>query len=97
MGLRSSDSADGDRNGADRKLVLAALGVVLLACSTEGWLNGTMAIVVRIVTFAAALCLMIPEGYTDVVGVGLAVGIFIYQRWRNGSDPGAKIPSAARA
>ncbi len=28
MGIRSSDSADGDRNGADRKLVLAALGVV---------------------------------------------------------------------
>ena len=51
----------------------------------------------RILTFAAALCLMIPEGYTDIVGIALAIGIFIFQRLRNGSDPGAKIPSAARA
>ena len=28
MSIRSSDSADGDRNGANRKLVLSALGVV---------------------------------------------------------------------
>jgi TRAP transporter 4TM/12TM fusion protein len=75
----------------------AALGVVLLACSTEGWMNGPLIAPLRLVVFAAALCLMIPEGFTDIVGVVLAVAIFAYQRWHHGADPAAKIPSASRA
>lgn len=71
----------------------AALGVILLACSTEGWFNGPLPIVLRVLCFAAALCLMIPEGYTDIAGLILGGAIFAYQRWRHGGDPGAKIPS----
>lgn len=74
----------------------AALGVTLLACSTEGWLNGPLAIPLRLIAFAAALCLMIPEGITDIVGLVAGGALFAFQRFRHGRDPGAKIPSASR-
>ena len=75
----------------------ASAGVFFLACSTEGWLNGTLPMVLRVILFAGAICLIIPEPITDTIGITIGVAIWIYQRIRHGADPGAKIPSPAKA
>lgn len=72
----------------------AALGVVLLATSTEGWLNGVVAPALRPVLFVAALCLITPGTYTDLIGLALGIGVFVYQRIRHGARPGDKVPLA---
>ena len=74
-------------------LISASIGVYFLACSTEGWINGPLATPLRVVLFAAALCLMVPEVYTDVGGILVGVGVFAYQRMRHGANPADKIPS----
>jgi TRAP transporter 4TM/12TM fusion protein len=74
-------------------LVTAAIGVYFLACATEGWLNGRLALPLRIVLGAAALCLMVPEIYTDIGGLAAGVAVTAYQRWRHGANPADKIPS----
>jgi TRAP transporter 4TM/12TM fusion protein len=71
----------------------ASIGVYFLACATEGWINGPLALPLRFVLAAAALCLMIPEIYTDIGGIVIGVAVFAYQRWRHGPNPADKIPS----
>lgn len=73
----------------------ASAGVFFLACSTEGWLNGPLAWPLRILLFAGAICLITPETITDMVGIAIGAGIWVFQRLRHGADPGAKIPSPA--
>lgn len=73
--------------------VTAALGVFFLASSTEGWLNGPLNPLLRLVVFGAAICLIVPEGVTDLVGLGLGGAIFAFQRFRHGARPGDKIPA----
>jgi TRAP transporter 4TM/12TM fusion protein len=78
-------------------LLTAALGVVLLACSTEGWLRGPLAGVPRAVLFVAALGLMTPEPVTDAVGLVVAAAVWAWQRRRPGRDPGARVPAGPPA
>jgi TRAP-type uncharacterized transport system fused permease subunit len=73
--------------------VTAALGVYLLASSTEGWLNGPVALPLRGLLFVAALCLIVPEGITDLIGLVIGIAAFVIQRFRHGANPGAKVPS----
>jgi TRAP transporter 4TM/12TM fusion protein len=74
-------------------LVTASIGVYFLACATEGWINGPLALPLRVVLGAAALCLMIPEIYTDIGGLLVGAAVFAYQRWRHGANPADKVPS----
>lgn len=74
-------------------LATASIGVYFLACSTEGWINGPLVLPLRFVLAAAALCLMIPEIYTDIAGLVAGTGVFAFQRWRHGANPADKIPS----
>lgn len=74
--------------------VTAAIGVVLLATSTEGWLNGPVPMPLRAVLFVAAICLITPGTFTDLIGLGLGVAVFAYQRVRHGARPGDKVPAA---
>ena len=74
-------------------LVTASIGVYFLACSTEGWLNGPLGLPLRALLAAAALCLMIPEVYTDIAGIVVGFGVYGYQRWKHGANPADKIPS----
>jgi TRAP-type uncharacterized transport system fused permease subunit len=69
----------------------AAFGVVTLAAATEGWLNGALTWALRAVLFAAALCMIAPEPAADAVGFALALAIWLWQRYRHGADPGAKV------
>lgn len=74
--------------------VTAAIGVVVLATSTEGWLNGPVPMPLRAVLFVAALCLITPGAFTDLVGLGLGLAVFAYQRVQHGARPGDKVPTA---
>ncbi len=78
-------------------VLTASAGVFFLACSTEGWLNGPLNWPLRIVLFGGAICLITPETYTDMIGIGIGIAIWAFQRMRHGADPGAKIPSPVRA
>jgi len=74
-------------------LATASIGVYFLACATEGWINGPLVWPLRIVLATAAICLMIPEIYTDIGGLAVGVAVYAYQRWRHGLNPAEKIPS----
>jgi TRAP transporter 4TM/12TM fusion protein len=63
-------------------LVTAAIGVVLLACATEGWLGGTLSWPLRAVAFISALCLITPGTFTDAIGLALGLGVWAYARFR---------------
>jgi TRAP transporter 4TM/12TM fusion protein len=61
---------------------LTALGgVFLLACATEGWMqNGPLNPVLRLVSGTAGLMMMIPEAFTDMVGLAIGIGLLLWQR-----------------
>lgn len=73
----------------------AALGVYLLACATEGWMqNGPLPLPLRLVSGAAGLCLMVPELYTDIGGLAVA-GLLLVRQHRiyPRETPGRALPS----
>ncbi|HRK19135.1 MAG TPA: TRAP transporter permease [Hyphomicrobiaceae bacterium] len=67
--------------------VTAAIGVWFLAGSTEGWFGGKLAMPLRFVLAIAALSLMHPGGVTDIVGLGIGLPIYLWQRMRATSGP----------
>ena len=68
-------------------LATALVGVLLLACATEGWFGGRIGWILRVPLFLAAILLIIPEGFTDMVGIALAVGVFIAARAMRAATP----------
>jgi len=68
-------------------LATALVGVLLLACATEGWFGGRIGWILRVPLFVAAILLIIPEGFTDMVGIALAVGVFIAARAMRAATP----------
>lgn len=74
--------AQGPLLAVAQAFLTAFLGVVLLACATEGWLAGRLALPLRVACGTAAVLCIIPEGYTDVFGVALGAAIALWQRAR---------------
>ncbi|TAK42980.1 MAG: TRAP transporter permease [Betaproteobacteria bacterium] len=62
--------------------ISGCIGVWLLAGSTEGWFGGRLALPLRVLLFGAALCLIHPGTVTDLIGLGIAVPIYLWQRLR---------------
>ena len=59
------------------------VGVWFLAASTEGWLGGgKMPMALRVTLFGAAISLMHPGTITDLIGFGIGVPVYLWQRWR---------------
>ncbi|WP_291298362.1 TRAP transporter fused permease subunit [Elioraea sp.] len=58
----------------------AALGVVLLAFATEGYMAGRLALPLRLLAGVAAVLCIVPEGVTDLLGVALGAGLYLWQR-----------------
>jgi len=67
-----------------------AIGVWFLAGSTEGWFGGALVRPLRFILFAAAICLIVPETTTDVIGLLVGGSIYALQRIRlkRQSSPG---------
>jgi TRAP-type uncharacterized transport system fused permease subunit len=61
-------------------LLTASIGVVLLACATEGWLGAHLSWPLRGLAAAAALCLITPGTVTDLVGLALGAAVWVYVR-----------------
>jgi TRAP transporter 4TM/12TM fusion protein len=61
-------------------IATAALGVVMLACATEGWLVGRLGLLPRALLLGGALCLIVPEPATDALGLGLGAGALLLDR-----------------
>jgi TRAP transporter 4TM/12TM fusion protein len=75
-----------------RALITAVGGVFLLASGVQGWfMGGRTAWYLRLGLTAAALCLIAGGLITDVIGLGIAVAIFLVQRFLH-PDPDASIP-----
>jgi TRAP transporter 4TM/12TM fusion protein len=62
--------------------VTAALGVVMLACATEGWLIGRLQVLPRALLLAGALCLIVPEPLTDTLGLAAGAAALLLDRLR---------------
>jgi TRAP transporter 4TM/12TM fusion protein len=58
----------------------ALIGVVLLACATEGWFGRPIGWVFRAPLVIASLLLMVPEPITDVIGIAIAAAVFVVAR-----------------
>lgn len=70
--------------------VTGCIGVWFLASSTEGWLGGrALAMPLRLLLFGAALGLLHPGTITDLLGFGVGIPIYLWQRLRK--------PAAAQA
>jgi TRAP transporter 4TM/12TM fusion protein len=62
--------------------ITASLGVYLLACATEGWMqNGPLPLPLRLLCGAAGLGLMAPELFTDIGGLTVAA-LLLYRQHR---------------
>ncbi len=68
-------------------LATALVGVILLACATEGWFGRPIGWALRAPLFVAAILLIVPEAITDVVGLAIAAGVFVVARMTRGAAP----------
>lgn len=66
-------------------LATALVGVILLACATEGWFGRPINWTLRAPLFIAAILLIVPETITDIVGMGIAAGVFVVARVTRGT------------
>jgi TRAP-type uncharacterized transport system fused permease subunit len=62
----------------------AALGVVLLAFATEGYMAGPLPLPLRLIAGAAALMCIVPEGMTDIAGIVIGASLYLWQRRAHG-------------
>jgi TRAP transporter 4TM/12TM fusion protein len=58
----------------------ACLGVLLIGMAVEGYLFTAMALPLRVIAFAGALCLIDSGIYTDMIGLVAAALVFLIQR-----------------
>jgi TRAP-type uncharacterized transport system fused permease subunit len=69
--------------------VTGSIGVWMLAGATEGWFGGRLAMPLRVLLFGGALCLMHPGTITDLIGLGIGVPLYAWQRLRAKGAPAA--------
>ena len=65
----------------------ATLGVYLLAGAVQGWFFGRMAIWSRVVLLVAALTMIEGGWTTDLIGLGLAAALYLWQRKTASQEP----------
>jgi TRAP transporter 4TM/12TM fusion protein len=73
--------AQGPLLGVVQAVGTAGIGVVLLACATEGYMAGRLALPLRIASGAAAIMCIVPEGLTDLIGIGVGIILFAWQKF----------------
>jgi TRAP-type uncharacterized transport system fused permease subunit len=72
--------AQGELLAVLQAFATAALGVVLLAFATEGYMAGRLPWPLRLVSGVAALMCIVPEGLTDLAGIAIGGGLYHWQR-----------------
>jgi TRAP-type uncharacterized transport system fused permease subunit len=66
----------------------AVIGVMLLACATEGWAGRAIGWPLRAPLLVGAMFLIVPETISDVIGIGIAVAVFTVARLMPHVAPG---------
>lgn len=64
---------------AGRVILTGTCGVLLLAVAIEGHLMAKVPVVLRLAFVAAAITLMSPDGFTDLIGAGVGVAALVAQ------------------
>ena len=67
-------------------LATAAIGVVLLAFATEGFMLRPLPLLPRLLVGAAALLCIIPEAMTDLAGLAIGACVFLWQKRKSRRD-----------
>jgi TRAP transporter 4TM/12TM fusion protein len=67
-----------------RNVATATIGVYLLAGAVQGWLFGRLALPLRAVALMAAISMIEGGIVTDLIGIGLGAGLFLWQRRQAG-------------
>lgn len=57
----------------------AVTGVILFAAGIQGWLLARCSVIERVVLLVSGLALIFPGTYSDIIGVGVALCILIFQ------------------
>lgn len=65
-------------------LISTAIGLTALSAGLEGFFKTHLNPLLRVLLVVSALLLVVPEGYTDIIGLGLAILIFVlnYTKWK---------------
>jgi TRAP transporter 4TM/12TM fusion protein len=72
--------------------ITGSIGVFFLACGTEGWARGPLALPLRVAMVVAALLCIDPGTVTDVLGIALGGGVYAYQTLRQRGGRAARSP-----
>ncbi len=67
-------------------VITSILGIMALGIGLQGYLRGTVAWPLRIVALAAGLFLIYPGTVSDLVGLAVVVGIYLFQRFVHKND-----------
>lgn len=70
---------DATFTSASTVVLTTTIGVIMLGASLEGFLLTRLNMIFRVVAFACALMLVIPELTTDIIGVSLFVALVLIQ------------------
>jgi TRAP-type uncharacterized transport system fused permease subunit len=60
--------------------VTATVGVCLLASAVQGWFFGRINLLIRAILLVGAMFMITGGALTDLVGLGIGVALFFYQR-----------------
>ena len=63
-----------------RVVITSCVGVVLIGAAVEGYLWGRMNVILRLVSFGAAMLLIDSGAVTDLIGIGCLVVIVVVQK-----------------
>ena len=63
-----------------QSVITSLVGVYALSAAIEGYLHRNLGIVFRTLLLVSALCLIYSGILTDIVGLVLFIGIFIYNK-----------------
>ncbi len=67
--------------------VTASVGIFMLSAAVQGWFFGRINLLLRAVLLAAALMMIEGQWLTDIIGIGIGGGLFLFQRMINGRTP----------
>lgn len=71
---------EGEWTEIAQSFVTAMVGVFMLAGAAQGWFFGLAGRIIRVLLFVGALMLISGDLLTDLLGLGLAVVLFLWQR-----------------
>ncbi|NLL20029.1 MAG: TRAP transporter permease [Clostridia bacterium] len=83
----------GDMSITILRTITAAIGVYALAISMQGWFFGSLNGLMRAAFFGAALSLITPSVFFDVIGLAFLVGFYLFKKLFSKAAESAQVSS----